>query len=235
MKIAAVVPMKLNNQRLPQKNIKSFTNGDPLCTYILNTLKTIELIDHTYVYCSDDSICKYLPEDIVFQKRRKEFDSETTKMNEILKAFAQEVDADVYVMTHTTAPFIKASSIEKGIRAVSGGKYDSAFAVKPLQDFIWKDGKPFNYDIENIPRTQDLEPLYMETSGFYIYRREVILTQCSRIGRQPKMVEVDEMEAIDIDEWEDFMMADAVFNYKNVCSGGGANKKIDMPFFREAA
>lgn len=46
------------------------------------------------------------------------------------------------------------------------------------------------------------------------------------------MVEVDEMEAIDIDEWEDFMMADAVFNYKNVCSG---DKKIDMSFFREAA
>lgn len=60
------------------------------------------------------------------------------------------------------------------------------------------------------------------------------MTQCSRIGRQPKMVEVDEMESIDIDEWEDFMMADAVFNYKNVCSMG-ANKKIDMPFFREAA
>lgn len=31
------VPMKLNNQRLPQKNTKSFTNGKPLCHYILAT------------------------------------------------------------------------------------------------------------------------------------------------------------------------------------------------------
>ena len=38
MKVAAVVPMKLNNRRLPQKNTKPFTNGRPLCWYILSTL-----------------------------------------------------------------------------------------------------------------------------------------------------------------------------------------------------
>lgn len=37
-KIVAIVPMKLNNQRLPQKNTKAFTNGKPLCYYILSTL-----------------------------------------------------------------------------------------------------------------------------------------------------------------------------------------------------
>ena len=30
--------MKLNNRRLPQKNTKPFTNGRPLCWYILSTL-----------------------------------------------------------------------------------------------------------------------------------------------------------------------------------------------------
>jgi len=35
MKTVAVVPMKLNNSRLPNKNIKEFTNGKPLCHYIL--------------------------------------------------------------------------------------------------------------------------------------------------------------------------------------------------------
>lgn len=42
MKIVAIVPMKLNNTRLPQKNTKSFTNGKPLCYYILNTLLKIK-------------------------------------------------------------------------------------------------------------------------------------------------------------------------------------------------
>ena len=42
MKTVAIVPMKLNNRRLPQKNTKSFTNGKPLCHYILSTLLTVE-------------------------------------------------------------------------------------------------------------------------------------------------------------------------------------------------
>ena len=45
MKIVAVVPMKLNNTRLPQKNTKPFHNGKPLCHYILSTLLQVEEID----------------------------------------------------------------------------------------------------------------------------------------------------------------------------------------------
>ena len=54
MKTVAIVPMKLNNRRLPQKNTKSFTNGKPLCHYILSTLLTVEGVDEVYVYCSQD-------------------------------------------------------------------------------------------------------------------------------------------------------------------------------------
>lgn len=34
MKTVVIVPMKLNNRRLPQKHTKSFTNGKPLCYYL---------------------------------------------------------------------------------------------------------------------------------------------------------------------------------------------------------
>ena len=53
MKVTAFVPMKLNNERLPGKNTKAFTNGKPLCQYILNTLLKVKEIDEIYVYCSD--------------------------------------------------------------------------------------------------------------------------------------------------------------------------------------
>lgn len=217
MKIVAVVPMKLNNQRLPGKNVKPFSNGEPLCTYILNTLCSSRLIDEVYVYCSDEAICKFLPRKVRYLKRSEEFDANATKMNGILKAFVEEVDADIYIMTHATAPFVKRESIEVGINMVLSGVYDSAFAVKKMQDFLWKDGKPFNYRLDDIPRTQDLEPLYIETSVFFIYDKNVILEQGRRIGNRPYMVEVSEIEAIDIDEEEDFTMADAIYNY---CWGG---------------
>lgn len=213
MKIVAIVPMKLNNRRLPQKNTKPFTYGKPLCYYILSTLLTIEDIDDVYVYCSNPDIVDFIPEGVKYLKRSTSLDQDTTKMNEVLKCFAEEVAADVYVMTHTTAPFVSAESIRAGLHAVLSGEYDSAFAAKKLQDFLWKDGIPFNYQMDNIPRTQDLDPLYEETSGFYIYRENVINELGRRIGNTPHIVEVSEIESIDIDEAEDFLIADAVFNH----------------------
>lgn len=213
MRIVAVVPMKLNNQRLPQKNTKPFTNGKPLCHYILSTLLKINAISDVYVYCSNPAIIDYIPEGVRYLKRSTQLDTDSTKMNAVLSAFAEDVPADIYVMTHTTAPFISGISIEKGLNAVVSGKYDSAFAAKKLQDFLWRDGKPFNYQLDQIPRTQDLPIIYEETSGFYIYRNSVITDMKRRIGNSPYIVEVGEIESIDIDEAEDFEIADAIFNH----------------------
>lgn len=216
MKIVAVVPMKLNNQRLPQKNIKRFTEGNPLCQYILDTLRQCAQIDEVYVYCSNPDIKGYLINGVKYLKRSEKLDGNEVKMNEVLYSFANDVFADIYVMAHTTAPFIRQNSIEKGIDAVINGNYDSAFSVKKLQDFIWKDGTPLNYSLEDIPRTQDLQPLYMETSGFYIFRSEIIKNMKRRIGEKPYLVEVDEIEGCDIDEAEDFMIADAIHYYMDM-------------------
>lgn len=214
MKTIAVVPMKLNNRRLPQKNTKSFTNGKPLCFYILSTLLNVKGIDEVYVYCSNPEIKEFIPDNVKYLKRSESLDQDTTKMNEVLESFAKDVPADVYVMTHTTAPFISSESIQIGLNAVLSCEYDSAFAAKKLQDFLWKDGKPFNYELDNIPRTQDLQPLFEETSGFYIYRESVINELHRRIGKKPFIVEVGEIESCDIDEPEDFEIADAIYNYK---------------------
>lgn len=226
MKIVAIVPMKLNNRRLPQKNTKSFTNGMPLCHYILSTLLTVDEIDEVYVYCSNPDIQEFIPKGVKYLKRSAALDQDTTSMTEVLTCFTKEIEADVYVMTHTTAPFVSKESMEKGLDAVLSGEYDSAFAAKKLQDFLWSDGKPFNYELSNIPRTQDLPLLYEETSGFYIYKHEVMAGMHRRIGEKPYIVEVGEIEGIDIDEPEDFEIADAVFNYKKLIGGGIAQFNI---------
>lgn len=221
MKTAAVVPMKLNNKRLPKKNTKPFTNGFPLCRYVLSTLLEVKQINEVYVYCSNPGIKQFIPEEAIYLKRADYLDSDTASMTEVLKCFAEDVYADIYVMTHTTAPFIRKESIMLGLEAVLSGEYDSSFAAKKLQDFLWQDGRPLNYDLRNIPRTQDLPVIYEETSGFYIYRREVITEQGRRIGKNPFIVEVGGIESIDIDEPEDFIIADAVYNYTRILRGGG--------------
>lgn len=213
MKIVAVVPIKLNNMRLPNKNIKEFDNGKPLCCYVLETLLSVKDIDAVYVYCSNELIKKYIPSGVKYLKRDNRLDSNETSMNEVLYEFAKEVQSEAYLLAHATSPFLKQESIEKGIEAMKGGSFDSAFTVKKLQEFLWKDDEAFNYNPSNIPRTQDLPPLYCETSGYYIFHADTILKENRRIGDKPFMVEVGEMESIDIDEPEDFEIANAIYNH----------------------
>jgi CMP-N-acetylneuraminic acid synthetase len=118
-------------------------------------------------------------------------------------------------MTHATSPFVSSDSIQAALNKVKVGEYDSALAVQKVQEFLWKDGEPFNYELSNIPRTQDLPALYRETSGFFIYKREIILEHNRRIGFKPYLKEVSKIESVDIDEYEDFQIANAVFNMIN--------------------
>ncbi|MCI5587496.1 MAG: acylneuraminate cytidylyltransferase family protein [Lachnospiraceae bacterium] len=214
-KIVAFVPVKLNNERLPGKNTKSFDGGKPLIEYILGTLKSVDEIEDIYVYCSNPAIQDFLPEGVKYLKRDKSLDSSKTLITEVLQSFANDVEAETYVLAHATAPFLSKESIEKGINAVTKSGYDSATTVTKCHDFLWKDGKPFNYDVKKIPRTQDLDEMHVETTGLYVYGRNLILKEGRRIGDNPYMIEVSREEAIDINEPFDFMVANAWFQYKN--------------------
>lgn len=212
MKIVAFVPIKMNNERLPGKNTKSFDNGEPLLTYILKTLKRVNELYGIYVYCSNEAICEYLPDGVEFLKRDEYLDLSTTSFNEVLSTFAEKIEADYYILTHATAPFISSDTFDKAISAIKSDEYDSALSVSELKEFIWKDNKPFNYSPESIPRTQDLEPLYCETCGMYVYSRELILKENRRIGHNPCLIPVSKIEALDINEPIDFEICNAVYN-----------------------
>lgn len=211
MKVAALVPIKMNNERTPGKNTKAFSDGTPLIHFILNALKGCKEVDEAYVYCSNEAIQSYMIPGVKYLKRDAKFDTATAKVNDMFYAFSTEVDADIYVLAHATAPFLSSESIDAGVRAVKSGEYDSALAVRKLQEFLWQDGKTVNYDPANIPRTQDLKPYYVETTGLYIFTKDVIQKLRRRIGDKPYMVEVSEIEATDINYPVDFEIAEAIY------------------------
>jgi CMP-N-acetylneuraminic acid synthetase len=216
-KIVAMVPVKLQNERLPGKNIRKFDDGTPLIRFILDTLLKVPELAEIYVYCSDEKIIEYLPKGIVFLKRDKVLDRSETKGSEILEKFLKDIDADIYVLSHATGPFTKPESIGKCIHHVVSGEYDSAFLAKKSTEFLWSNGKPVNYNPHDIPRTQDLHPLFIESSGAYVFPRETFLKYKSRIGINPYICEISTIESIDIDYPEDFDIANAI--YMNLLHG----------------
>lgn len=215
MKTVALVPIKLNSQRLPHKNILPLA-GRPLCWHISNTLVNTKGINEVYIYCSDDKILQYLPDKVIFKKRDKCLDEDSVKGFDIYRSFIDEVDADVYVLAHTTSPFIRTVSIENALEHVLSGHNDSAFSAEKIQTFAWYQGKSLNYNVNDVPRTQDIDPIWKETSAFFIFKKEIFTKYNRRIGFTPFIQEVSGMEAIDIDEKKDYefalKMAEGVVN-----------------------
>lgn len=216
MKTVAFVPIKLNNERIPGKNLKPFFDGTPLVHFILKTLIQIEEIDDVYVFCSDTAIKEYLPAGVKFLLRPTYLDTAEATPQDIMREFISKIQADIYVTSHATSPFVSAEHIRECVVKVQSGEYDSAFTAEKIQRLLWKNNSPLNFEADHIPRTQDLEKIYSEVSAAYVYRKEVFLRLKRRIGEKPYICEVSGLECVDIDYPEDFMIADAIYE-KIIC------------------
>lgn len=172
----------------------------------IETVIDADIFDEVYVYCSDDSICSLLPQNVKFLKRSPSLDSDETKGKEIYQAFVEEVKADFYFLFHVTSPYLTKDSITKAVDALSLG-YDSSFSAIKEQTFAWYRGEPLNFELRNPIQTQLLKPIYLETSSFFLAPARSLLKGV-RYGKKPFVVEVDERESVDIDNILDWQKAE---------------------------
>lgn len=210
-KIVAIMPIKLNNERLPGKNTK-LLGSKPLIQYQLEALVEVEQIQDIFVFCSDDQIQQFLIPNVKFLKRDSVLDLPTSNFTQIFESFYRQVPADIYVYAHATAPFVTQKTIRECIDAVRNNGFDSAFCASKIQDYLWQDGKPLNFDASNLPRSQDLSPIYRETSGVYVFTKEVFTEYKRRVGNNPYVKEVTFKEAVDINNPEEFDLAQALLD-----------------------
>jgi CMP-N-acetylneuraminic acid synthetase len=213
-KVVSFVPIKLESRRVEKKNLIKF-NGKPLYKYILETLSKVKNIDQIYLFCSDELNFNDLPKGVKFLKRDKKLDHDDTLGAEIYDAFLSLIDADIYVLAHATSPFLSPSSIEFSIDKVISENYDSAFSVYKQKTFAWYKDKPINYSIEKVIKTQQLEPIYTETSGFYIFKKELWQNEKKRVGYKPYKFELNNIEAIDIDDNDDVKLTKIILEKSN--------------------
>jgi CMP-N-acetylneuraminic acid synthetase len=154
---------------------------------------------------------------IKLHERPDEIRGGDVPMNTILLHDTEQIEADWYLQTHSTNPLLKSETVTSAIDTFFAKlpEYDSLFTVTPTQTRFWNaDGGAVNHDPTELIRTQDLVPIYEENSNIYIFNRETLKERGNRIGAKPLMFEMDRLEAIDIDEEEDFLMAQLLYNLR---------------------
>lgn len=215
MKVIALVPMKGNSERVPNKNLKDF-NGKPLFHLVVNTLLKSKFIDEVIINTDSEKIAEDAKNNFDKVKilwRPEEIQGDLVSMNKVIEYDLSQSDGDLYIQTHSTNPLLKTETLDDAIQCYLDNKeqYDSVFSVTKVQTrFYDKNGKPYNHNPEELLRTQDLDPLFEENSNFFIFTKESFRNAKARIGKKPKMFEMDKVEAIDIDEPQDFVIAEAI-------------------------
>lgn len=212
MRIAGFVPSKLNSERLPGKNIKPLA-GVPLVNYCLRTLNAVKDIDETVIFASEPSISAHIEKTVsyCFLKRPEYLDTQQARVQDFVLEFLKADPADIVVLLHITSPFIRPRTVADCLEKVRSGGYDSAFAAVAMRKFCWFKGRPLNYALDKpTPRTQDLEPVIVEQSGLYVFKRELFLRCGQRTSQRSFIRLIDEYEAHDIDTPEDFQLAELI-------------------------
>lgn len=212
-KIVAILPMKANSERVKGKNFRIF-NGKPLFRWVLESLLNVKEIDQVII---NTDARKILSENglvdtdrVKIRDRKPDICGDMVSMNLVIEDDVNNVDADIYLMTHTTNPLLSSKTIYSALKRFeelrSEGKADSLFTVDKIQTrFYREDCSAINHDPNNLLRTQDLEPWFEENSNLYIFTKDSFTKTNARIGTNPMMFETPKFESIDIDtpaDWD---------------------------------
>lgn len=221
MRVVALMPMKANSERVRGKNFRDFA-GKPLFRWMLDKLKSVSDIDTIVINTDAREILHRngLSEDhkLIIRDRKQEICGDLVSMNEIINDDIKNIDADIYLMTHTTNPLLSKKSIEAAISkfktALKNGAADSLFTVNKVQErFYDVDVNPLNHDPNCLIRTQDLEPWFQENSNLYLFTKDSFNKNKARIGEKPMLLQTAPFESTDIDTPDDWDLAEVMVEY----------------------
>lgn len=212
MKIVAFIPYWFGYNDINE--VKKL-GGRYLINYTLEQLNNCDLIDDVVLYSSDERIMDYVEdrELIEFEKRPKFLDSHEIKIEQIIEEFLKNSDADIVILIHPNSPFLSKITISECIEKVLNNNYDSSFIAYKFNKLAWFKNKPLNYSTnEKTPHLKDIDPIVLELSSLYVFRKEMFQNTHRRIGEKPFIKFIDHFEGHDINNKEDFEMAELIVN-----------------------
>ena len=214
LSVVALVPMRHSSERVPGKNYRPF-NGTPLFQRIVSTLLEVDRISRVVIDTDSPTVREQAAAEfpsVLVIDRPEHLLGGHTPMTDVLRYDATVVPSEWYLQTHTTNPLLRATTIDAALDTMESAldTNDSLFSVTRWQTRLYRaDGSAVNHDPAVLLRTQDLPPIYEENSNLYLFSGDLIAGG-RRIGDRPVLFEVDRLEAVDIDEEYDFVLAEAL-------------------------
>lgn len=211
----ALVPVRSGSVRVENKNIRPFC-GSTLLEIRVKQLLSLPFLNGVVV-SSNDPVMLETAQKMGAETHERDpyFASSTVSMSEVYENMASSIACDDVMYALVTTPLVSNDSFIKAYQLYSQlpSGHDSISTVADVKEFLIKDGKPFNYDGNRIPRSQDLPDIAKLTFCISMLPRITMIEKRSCLGINPYFFKLDQQESIDIDTPFDFMLAELLYRH----------------------
>ena len=218
-KITAVIPVKGNSTRLPNKNILPFGDSN-LLLHKINQLKQVEGL-HDIICSSDSDEMLRIAEDAGIKaiKRPTQYADESVPFGMFLEYVCDIVEGDHVMWACATSPCVEPYLYNKAIRTyfekLEEG-YDSLITCSPYQTYLMDEKGPLNFSMGLAHKNSEQLPmLYHFTNGINLAPTEKIGVCHYHYGPKAYRLLINKREAADIDDVYDYEMAKALYALKD--------------------
>ena len=213
MKVVAVIPVRKGSERVISKNTKPFADTT-LLDLKLEVMKQVKGLDNLIVN-TDCDICIDIAKNhgVEIHRRDDYFASSLANNREHWTNLAEVTDTDILMMCQCTNPMVTVTTHEQALTdyLASIDQYNSAISVSAQKKFLWQDGSPINYDFNKTPKSQNLPDIVSLNFAITISNKQEMFKTGNVISANPKFIELDRVQSLDVDWPIDFEFAEYVY------------------------
>ena len=192
--ICAMIPARMNSQRLKQKNLRQLS-GVPLITRAIRKCKESDVFDQIWVNSEHVAFSEIASaEEVSFHQRPSELGDNASTSEQYIAEFLGRVDCEYIVQVHSIAPLLTADEIRQFVGVLCRDDFDCLLSVENIQIECVFNNRPINFDYTEKTNSQDLDPIQRLSWSISAWRRSSFLaainsgkcaTYAGKIGFQP--------------------------------------------------
>lgn len=219
MKIVCMIPVRMDSKRVPKKNIR-LLGGKPLVAWAIEAAKKANCFDDIYIN-SEDEIFRGIADEygVKFYKRRMCLSSDYATNDEFASDFIDNVECDYLFQLLSTSPFVGPEDIKELVS--KHGLYDTVISVKEIRIECLYKLRPINFvQTEQTMPSQQLTPIDAYACCMMLWKTKIYKMNMANGGAyhgnfgRKLFYPIKGFSTIDIDNEEDFDLAEAIVNIK---------------------
>ncbi len=224
----AIITARGGSKRIPKKNIKEFC-GKPIIAYSIEAALKSNIFDEVMVSTDSEEIADIAGQygaSVPFMRSAKTSDDYATTSDVIMEVLEkyQEMGQtfDYICCIYPTAPFVTPDKLKEAMSIMEKNDVVEVmpvvqFSYPPQRCFVIGNDNYMKYKYEEYmqSRSQDLEKQYHDAGQFYVYDADKYVRLSGKISGGIMPIIVSELEVQDIDNEDDWKIAELKYKLMN--------------------